>query len=56
MQTTTNDLFSVRVGMEDIEMSSSSESQSFLERWWPLWVIIFGLIFVTCIVTFSPTQ
>jgi hypothetical protein len=35
---------------------SSSESESWWERVWPLWVIIFGLIFVTCIVTFSPTQ
>jgi hypothetical protein len=32
----------------------SSESESWWERLWPLWVIIFGLIFVACIVTFSP--
>lgn len=36
-------------------MSSSSESASWLDRWWPLLVIIFGVIFVSVIVSFSPT-
>jgi len=36
-------------------MSSSSESVSWLDRWWPLLVILFGLIFVTVLVTFKPT-
>jgi hypothetical protein len=37
------------------EMSSSSESQSWLDRWWLLLLILFGLIFVSILVTFSPT-
>jgi len=36
-------------------MSSARVSESWLERWWPLLVILFGLIFVTMLVTFSPT-
>jgi hypothetical protein len=36
-------------------MSSSSESLSWLDRWWPLLLILFGLTFVTVLVTFSPT-
>jgi hypothetical protein len=39
---------------EDVAMSSSSESASWLDRWWPLLVIIFGVIFVSVIVSFSP--
>jgi hypothetical protein len=35
-------------------MSSWSEAPR-LERWWPLLVILFGLIFVTILVTFAPT-
>jgi hypothetical protein len=35
-------------------MSSSSES-SWLERWWPLLVIMYGVFFVTVLVTFAPT-
>ena len=37
-------------------MSSSSESEAWVERWWPLLVITFGLIFVTVLVNFSPTM
>jgi len=36
-------------------MSSSSESQSWLDTWWPLLVILYGVLFVTVLVTFSPT-
>jgi hypothetical protein len=36
-------------------MSSSSESVSWLDQWWPLLVILYGVIFVTVLVTFSPT-
>jgi len=35
-------------------MSSSTESGSWLDSWWPLLVILFGLIFVSILVTFSP--
>jgi hypothetical protein len=34
-------------------MSSSSEA-SWVDRWWPLLVIIFGLILVSVLVTYSP--
>ncbi|MBB5329786.1 hypothetical protein HDF14_003408 [Edaphobacter lichenicola] len=37
-------------------MSSSSESSSWLESWWPLLVILFGVIFVTALVTFHPVN
>ncbi|MGF7181568.1 type II secretory pathway component PulF [Tunturiibacter psychrotolerans] len=36
-------------------MSSSSES-SWLNSWWPLLVILFGVIFVTVLVTFHPVN
>ena len=36
-------------------MSSSTESESWLDRWWPLLLISFGLLFVLVLVTFSPT-
>jgi hypothetical protein len=36
-------------------MSSSSESAFWLDRWWPLLVILYGVIFVSILVTFSPT-
>jgi hypothetical protein len=35
-------------------MSSSTESGSWLDSWWPLLVILFGLISVSILVTFSP--
>jgi hypothetical protein len=34
-------------------MSSSSKSD-WLDRWWPLFLIVFGAIFVTCLVSFKP--
>ena len=39
---------------ENVEMSSSTESESWLDRWWPLLLISFGLLFVLVLVTFSP--
>jgi hypothetical protein len=36
-------------------MSSSSASESWLDRWWPLLLILFGIIFVTVLTHFSPT-
>lgn len=35
-------------------MSSSSESGSWLDTWWPLLVIAFGGIFVSVLVNFKP--
>lgn len=36
-------------------MSSSGGSEFWLDRWWPLFVILYGILFVSIIVTFSPT-
>jgi hypothetical protein len=36
-------------------MSSSNESLSWLDRWWPLLLILFGVLFVSVLTTFSPT-
>jgi hypothetical protein len=44
------------VGQEDVEMSASSESVSWLDRWWMLLLILFGVIFVAILTTFSPTN
>jgi hypothetical protein len=33
---------------------SSSNEMSWLERWWPLLVILFAVAFVTLIVSFHP--
>jgi hypothetical protein len=32
----------------------SSSRESVLDRWWPLLVILFGLIFVFVLVSFKP--
>jgi hypothetical protein len=34
-------------------MSESNES-SWVDRYWQLLVILFGLIFVTCLISFKP--
>jgi hypothetical protein len=36
-------------------MSSSHDKPSWLEAWWPLFVILYGVIFVSFIVFFHPT-
>jgi hypothetical protein len=36
-------------------MSSSSNSLSWFDRWWPLLVILYGLLFIATLVTFAPT-
>jgi hypothetical protein len=33
----------------------SSSSEPWLDRWWPLFVILYGVLFVTVLVSFSPT-
>lgn len=35
-------------------MSSSTESQSWLDSWWPWLVILFGIIFVALLVSWKP--
>jgi hypothetical protein len=37
-------------------MSSSNESSFWLDNGWPLLVILFGVIFVTVLVTFNPVN
>jgi len=34
---------------------SSAHPEPWLDRWWPLLVILFGLIFVSALVGFHPT-
>jgi hypothetical protein len=36
-------------------MSTSSKSGSWLENWWPLLVILYGVLFVSILVSFKPT-
>jgi hypothetical protein len=36
-------------------MSSSIKSESWLEQWWPLLVILYAVIFVSVLVSFHPT-
>jgi hypothetical protein len=33
----------------------SSSGEVWLDRWWPLLVILFGVIFVSILVSFHPT-
>jgi hypothetical protein len=37
-------------------MSETTESEAWLDTWWPLLVIIFGVIFVSCLVFFHPVN
>lgn len=37
-------------------MSSSTESEPWVDRWWPLLVILFGVIFVAALVGFHPVN
>jgi hypothetical protein len=36
-------------------MSSSNEQGWSLDRWWPALVILFGLIFVSVLISFKPS-
>ncbi len=36
-------------------MSASNEAGSWVDRWWQVLVILFGVIFVTILDTFAPT-
>ena len=35
-------------------MSASHEQEFWLDRWWPLLVILFGVLFVSILVSFKP--
>jgi len=35
-------------------MSLASERESWVDRWWPLLLILFGVLFVSILVTFKP--
>jgi hypothetical protein len=35
-------------------MSSSVESRSFVDRYWQVFVILYGIAFVTLLMSFSP--
>lgn len=34
----------------------SVSTERWLDRWWPLLVILYGVIFITVLVTFSPVN
>ena len=34
----------------------SSSRESVVDRWWPVLVILFGLIFISVLVSFKPTS
>jgi steroid 5-alpha reductase family enzyme len=36
-------------------MSSASKREPWIDRWWPLLVILFGVLFLTFLVSFNPT-
>lgn len=36
-------------------MSLATEREPWFDRWWPLLVILFGVIFVSILVSFKPT-
>jgi hypothetical protein len=38
---------------ESLEMSAS-ETEFWLDDWWPLFVILFGIAFVAFLVSFAP--
>ncbi len=35
-------------------MSASHESKSWIDTWWPLLVILFGVLFISTLVFFHP--
>jgi hypothetical protein len=37
----------------EVAMSASSE-EKWIDRWWPLFLILFGVLFVTVLVSFAP--
>jgi hypothetical protein len=41
-------------GIKELPMSTSTEKEYWLDRWFPLLVILFGIIFVSILVSFKP--
>jgi hypothetical protein len=41
-------------GIKEIAMSTATEKEFWLDRWFPLLVILFGIIFITILVSFKP--
>ena len=35
-------------------MSSSEKREYWLDQWWPLFVIVFGILFVSILVSWKP--
>ena len=35
-------------------MSSSEKRENWLDQWWPLFVILFGVLFVSILVSWKP--
>ena len=35
-------------------MAGSHNTTHWLDHWWPLLLILFGIVFVSCLVTFHP--
>jgi hypothetical protein len=35
-------------------MSSPGNSESWIENWWPLFVILYGVLFLAILVSFKP--
>jgi len=46
--------YDLEVEQEDVAMSSSHKSGSWLDRWWPLLLILFGTTFIATLALFSP--
>ena len=48
-------VFSVKIEVETGGIGmSSAHHEPWLDRWWPLLVILFGVLFVTMLVSFHP--
>jgi len=39
---------------EESAMSLATERESWVDRWWPLLLILFGVVFVSVLVSFHP--
>jgi len=45
----------INVVKEDAGMSRSHKSESWLDRWWLLLLILFGLVFISVLAFFHPS-
>jgi hypothetical protein len=48
--------YDLKVEQEEVAMSSSHKKASWLDRWWPLLLILFGTTFISALALFSPVQ